>query len=67
MAHYVSNFQVELAKCDLLSHLNVSETVTLPPNEAVTINVNIPLRLYNQHKKTQCEGEYFPKNNNLKF
>ena len=62
MAHYVSNFRMELAMCDLLSHLNVSQTVTLPPNEAVTVNVSFPLRLYNQHKEVQCEGEFLSSN-----
>lgn len=37
----------------------MSQTVALPPNEAVTVNVTLPLRLYNEHKKVQCEGEGF--------
>lgn len=55
-SHYTNNYILMLDKCDLLTQLNVTHSIRLPPNKAIQVNMNFTLQNYSERKQRTCRG-----------
>ncbi|CAO1444386.1 unnamed protein product [Diamesa hyperborea] len=56
-SHYTNNYILMLDKCDLLTQLNVTHSIRLPPNKAIQVNMNFTLQNYSERKHRTCRAK----------
>lgn len=56
MDHFTKRLNLTFSGCKLLTNVNFTHPMTLPPNRSVMINLTIPLPMYAEHKQDKCEG-----------
>jgi hypothetical protein len=56
-SHFPTSLNLVLDGCRILKFLNVSHQFELPPNRAITVDINVTVPLYLERDQEKCEGK----------